>query len=179
MFRPLAMRPKKDKRVVFLFGAGASFGAGGIVPEPPPLGGQLFRILASHYRRSWGQLPADVERQMEEDFEAGMAMVYERHSMAIPLLMREMALYFSQFRPQSRSSLYCRLAKDVEDHIDALAFATLNYECVLEYALLEAGASIDYFGNDDNGAATVWKLHGSCNMFSHQLHASEGVFYGR
>ncbi len=166
-----------NKRVLFLFGAGASFGAGGILPEPPPLGGQLFRLLANQYRGTWGQLPPDIALQMERNFEAGMGLVQERFATAIPGLMREMALYFSQFRPYKRSSLYCRLVRDLVDTLPALAFSTLNYECVLEHSLLEAGMKIDYFGSGDDNGVPVWKLHGSCNMFSHQLQASEGIFY--
>src|SRR3990170_7499469 len=41
---------------VLLFGAGASFGAGDILPERPPLGRQLFGELARCFPSSWGGL---------------------------------------------------------------------------------------------------------------------------
>lgn len=164
-------------RIVFLFGAGASFGAGGILPEPPPLGAQLLPALASLFRSSWGQLPSDIAAAMADDFESGMAQIYERFSPAIPSLMREMALYFSEFRPYQGTSLYCKLVRDVAECLDVVAFSTLNYECVLEYSLASAGRPIDYFGQHQLGTSPVWKLHGSCNMFAEQIQA-QGIEYG-
>src|SRR5207237_1952 len=42
--------------VVFLFGAGASYGAdsGQVSPERPPLMGQLFKRLSDHFPAQWG-----------------------------------------------------------------------------------------------------------------------------
>lgn len=61
--------------------------------------------------------------------------------------------------------------------MDRIAFSTLNYECVLEYSLLDAGIRIDYFGPGESESVPIWKLHGSCNMFCHQLRATEGISY--
>src|SRR5881396_1415673 len=42
---------------VILFGAGASYGSGAVHPEPPPLGDQLFDLLARAFLASRGALP--------------------------------------------------------------------------------------------------------------------------
>lgn len=167
-------------RVMFLFGAGASFGAGGILPEAPPLGGQLFEVLANLYRGSWGCLPWEIAEAFSANFEVGMSQVFEKYGPVIPQLMREMAIFFAQFRPFQKSSLYCRLVRDlaVAGLLDRVAFSTLNYECVLEFSLLEHGIGVDYFGEGSSKKVPVWKLHGSCNMFSHQVQASQGIMYG-
>ena len=168
--------------MVILFGAGASFGAGGILPESPPLGGGLFDELAVSYPASWGKLPGELPAVFREaGFEAGMQIVYERHGEAIPQLMREMAVYFVQFRPHQASTLYCRLIRQLleANALKDVSFATLNYECVLEFSLLAANVTVGYFpGNVPNGGVPVWKPHGSCNMFSHGVLAGQDVFYG-
>ena len=133
--------------IVFLFGAGASYGAGDILPESPPLGLQLFGELARIYPGSWGALPGDVHDALSANFEIGMAMVYERLSPAIPQLMREMAVYFVQFRPATGRTLYCRLIDFLESVplLDRVLFSTLNYDCVLEFSLLQRHKSLNLF----------------------------------
>jgi hypothetical protein len=165
--------------IVFLFGAGASFGAGGILPEPPPLGAHLFSILEQNYPGSWGSLPAGIKATLRRDFENGMLEVHDSFGVAIPSLMREMAIYFIQFRPASQSSLYCRLIQDLArvGVLNRTLFSTLNYECVLEFSLLNQGYAIDYFGNATPPAVHVQKFHGSCNMFSQTLQVSPGIIY--
>ncbi|MHB8068632.1 MAG: hypothetical protein ACYDIC_12125 [Desulfobaccales bacterium] len=165
---------------VFLFGAGASFGAGGILPERPPLGADLFPILQHLFPASWGGLPIDIAEEFRSrNFEAGMKLVYERHGMAIPQLMRDMAIYFIQFRPFQRRTLYCRLVDDLArmNLLSRTIFSTLNYECVLEFSIAGAGIPISYFDAGNVNACPVWKLHGSSNFFSNQVNVSHDVFY--
>jgi hypothetical protein len=166
--------------IIFLFGAGASYGAGGILPEPPPLGFQLYSILERVCPSTWGGLPNTVKNVFYEDFERGMQIVYARFSSVIPALMRDMAIYFIQFRPYRRSTLYCRLTSDLQRSglLPRVLFSTLNYDCVLEYSLLEQKLSISYFDEGNSEIIPVWKLHGSCNMFSHSVQVSQGVYYG-
>ena len=128
--------------VVFLFGAGASYGAGDIVPEPPPLGTQLYGALSHVYPKSWGAVPKEAKQKFEErNFEDGMEIIYEKYSTAIPQLMREMAVYLIQFRPSSGRSLYSRLARTVQKNslLPQVLFSTINYDCVLEFSLLGLG----------------------------------------
>lgn len=165
--------------LTFLFGAGASAGAGSILPERPPLGAELFKELRRLCPRTWGSLSASMATDLELDFEAGMGRVAEEMSVVVPSLMRDMAVYFIQFRSIGRGSLYDRLIRDLEERglLGSAVFSTLNYECILEYALLEAGLQIDYFGNSGIGVQQILKLHGSCNMFSVGVQATPGVTY--
>jgi hypothetical protein len=139
------------KDIVFLFGAGASFGAGGTLPEQPPLGYQLYPILERIYPSTWGNIPKEIREIFKKDFEAGMQLIHDRYGHAIPALMREMAIYFIQFRPYNRSTLYCRLLSDLRKLglLSRALFSTLNYECILEFSLLEAGNKISYFDEGD------------------------------
>jgi hypothetical protein len=169
-----------SRDVIFIFGAGASYGAGGILPEQPPLGVQLYSILERIYPGSWGSFPNDICEVFKENFEAGMQLVHDRFAVAIPSLMREMAVYFVQFRPYERATLYCRLIEDLKQKnlLHRTLFSTLNYECVLEFSLLNHSHTIAYFDEGSNNEIPVWKLHGSCNMFSQSIQAGPGIAYG-
>ncbi len=167
--------------IVFLFGAGASTGAGDIVPETPPLGKDLYPELVKNYPFSWGSLPSAVQTRFEQDgFEAGMAVVYHHHSHAIAALMRHLALYLIQFRPFSQSSLYNRLLRELNrlGLLSRVVFASLNYDCILEFSLLQERIAFVY-GDEpaDRQAIPVWKLHGSCNMFSTDVQATQDVLF--
>jgi hypothetical protein len=165
-----------------LFGAGASFGAGSILPESPPLGGGLFDELVVSYPGSWGRLPDELLTTFRNvGFEAGMRIVFDQYGNAVPQLMREMAVYFIQFRPYQQKTLYCQLVRALiqSNALQNVKFGTLNYECVLEFSLLEAGFAVEYFpGGTSPEAVQVWKPHGSCNMFSQGLQAGPDVSYG-
>ena len=97
--------------IVFLFGAGASYGAGSILPEQPPLGFQLYPILENLCPSTWGSLPQNIKDAFHNgnNFEFGMRLVYEQFGSFIPNLMRDLAVYFVQFRPQNKATLYCKL----------------------------------------------------------------------
>jgi hypothetical protein len=166
--------------IVFLFGAGASHGAGDILPEAPPLGFQLYAELARSYPGSWAALPNEVSLALRQNFEGGMKIIYERMSRAIPQLMREMAVYFAQFRPASGRSLYCSLLDRLRSLglIERVLLSTLNYDCVLEFSLLQKGIAPSLFqSTTENHNVPVWKLHGSCNMFATGVEATPGVDY--
>ena len=60
---------------VILFGAGASYGAGHIQPEAPPLGEGLYEALATHYPNEWcsqSQLEKWADK-FRDDFEQTMS----------------------------------------------------------------------------------------------------------
>jgi len=127
---------------VILFGAGASFGAGGIIPNNPPLGVELYPELAKSFPKSWGALPDDAKGQFASNFEKGMGIIWDKYSGAIMELMRHMALYFAQFRPrQPGSTAYATLAKEIRQRKleNQIIIATLNYECLLELEFSHAG----------------------------------------
>ncbi len=173
-----SMRSKRD--IVFIFGAGASYGAGDILPERPPLGGELYGALSKHFGSSWGALSPEIAARFEEDFEKGMGLLYEDFSPSIPALMRELAIFLIQLRPATGSSAYCRLVEKLQDAslLDRVVFSTLNYDCILEFSLAGRGIGVNYFEvNDSESSVPVLKLHGSCNMFAKNVAASGGVRY--
>jgi hypothetical protein len=171
----------EQKDIVFLFGAGASFGAGGIWPENPPLGYQLFDDLEQMYPGSWGRLPTKFKEVFRDNFEDGMGLVYSNLGFLISKLMRDMAVYFIQFRPVPGKSLYCKLIKFLaqKNLLESTLFSTLNYECILEYSLTHQHKKISYpYVNGDENSIPILKLHGSCNMFCSGIEASQGIIYG-
>ena len=99
------------KAHVILFGAGASFGAGYIIPEKPPLGNQLFNRLKDFFPASWGRLPQEIDVVFAAAFEKGMKIVYDHYSQVIAPLMKDLAVYLIQLRPYSYESLYDLLIK--------------------------------------------------------------------
>jgi len=155
-------------RYAFLTGAGASQGAGKLVPKPPPLGHDLFKELASRFPRSWGDLPSQYASLLYRDFELGMQQIWERHLEWVPELMVSMACYFSEFNPSSdKSDCYSKLVATIAEAkwLERVAFATLNYECVLDVAASRAGVKIAYAAaSPPKDNLMIWKLHGACNL---------------
>ncbi|MDH5184338.1 MAG: hypothetical protein OEX12_10650 [Gammaproteobacteria bacterium] len=168
------------KDIIFLFGAGASYGCGGVIPEQPPLGSCLYPALKENYPASWGSLSPHIVKKISSDFEQGMKIIYDELGSAIPGLMRELAVYLIQFRSYNKSTLYNLLIADLNEAgiLHKTLFSTLNYDCILEFCLAEMGHNISYFDDDHIDSVPVWKLHGSSNMFSHGVQAGQGVSYG-
>jgi len=166
---------------LILFGAGASFGAGAIIPEPPPLGNRLFSELVKNFPSSWGNLPSDITASFREHFENGMARLWTNLPTAIPLLMQHLTLYLVQFRPLSNGRcLYFRLIKwaNKERKFSEIYLSTLNYDLILEYCIYSQGIEIDYApGSLTEKFATVLKLHGSCNFLLQDVSASRGISF--
>jgi hypothetical protein len=163
-----------------LFGAGASYGVGDIVPERPPLGNQLFAELARCFRGSWGALPSEVALLFAENFEKGMALLWERFSPSVPALMQHMAIYFVQLRPRSPgATLYCRLVRAIEaaGARERVLLSTLNYECLLEHSIWHASVPVNYGDFPNRDGITVWKLHGACNLLPEGIAATRGVSF--
>ena len=167
------------RKNVFLFGAGASYGAGSILPERPPLGLQLYPELARLFPGSWGALPSRVASVLVKDFEKGMEALYAEFGSSIPQLMREMAIYFIEFRPVENRSLYCKLVQELlrNGSLSRTVFSTINYDCVFEFSLLNHNQRISYFDAQCEKEVPVLKLHGSCNMFNTSIAVSQNVKY--
>jgi hypothetical protein len=149
---------------VILFGAGASYGSGAVDPEPPPLGDRLFELLARTFPRSWGALPRADQARFHESFEIGMGALLATGSHAVPLMMQEFAVLFSRYQP-GPGNAYSVLIESLEKagKLADTSFASLNYECLLEWALMLRRRPVAYFG-PQQGFVDVWKLHGSCNF---------------
>ena len=133
---------------VFLFGAGASYGAGPTIPENPPLGPDLFEALAKQYWH-WEDLRTrDWMSIFASDFEQGMGRLWkiatEKDNIHafVAVLVRDMARFFSAFEPRVGNA-YLQLVEALEAKrkIDGTIVSTLNYECMLESALSARGGN--------------------------------------
>lgn len=155
-------------RYAFLVGAGASYGAGKLVPRPPPLGCDLYKELASRFPRSWGNLPWQYAALLRRDFELGMQQIWDGRLEWVQELMIDTACYFSEFDPSSdKSDCYSRLVTAIAQGklVERVAFATLNYECALDIAASRAGLKIAYAAvPPSKDKLMIWKLHGACNL---------------
>jgi hypothetical protein len=96
--------------------------------------------------------------------------------------MQQMAMFFAQFRP-TQGNAYAELVDALASagKLAGTAFASLNYECLLELAASSPLRPINYFGQHDASSpgVTVWKIHGSCNFLpGPEITATRGVSYG-
>ncbi|MCD6434226.1 MAG: hypothetical protein J7L14_01285 [Candidatus Diapherotrites archaeon] len=168
--------------VVVLFGAGASYGAGGVLPSAPPLGSSLYRELVSMFPATWGALPPSLQTQFYANFEDGMSALWDRGSHAIPVLMQQMAIFFARYQLSSqRVDGYSKLLDALTSSRKPVLFSSLNYDCLFEVAVSMAGRAVNYFDNTpaSDSDIAIWKLHGSCNFLPHGgVTATRGVSFG-
>ncbi len=120
---------------------------------------------------------------LEKDFEQGMANLWQTSLEKVPPLTSEMPQYFSQFKPSMDSSdCYSQIAKLIAEHglVANVAFATLNYECVLDLALKIATKQRIVYANPSKpfAAPILWKLHGGCNLVPDNNWTMQGNTYG-
>ena len=150
---------------VILFGAGASLGSGEVVPKPPPLGSDLFRVLRRLFPGVWSRLSAEHIAELERDFEAGMQRVGRENSHALPPLQRAMASFFFDFVP-GNDNLYRRLSNRIKGKGWDGTLVTLNYERILEISLAMEGVQL-FIGNPPNNQPSVELClpHGCCHIF--------------
>lgn len=156
--------------IAVLIGAGASYGAGGIAPEQPPRGDELFDRLQQEFPESWGSLLDDEECQAfggDPPFEAGMKMLWENNDERLSRLLIDMAIYFSRFRPDGSLNCYAALLQLLmtTSRIDVF-FCSLNYECVFEQVAQQVGLDLINLGrggSEGERRACLYKPHGSCN----------------
>ena len=165
---------------IALFGAGASFGSGMVLPRPPPLGADLFPVLRRLFV-TWRSIPESDAGLFVPNFELGMGSVIEKYGMAVPPLMQDMAILCAGFGLSAGTdNLYWRILADSSTRRDII-WSTLNYECLLEIAASLHGRSVDYFGEPTEASPVttpIWKLHGSCNFKVVGLEAGRGVSFG-
>src|SRR3972149_5168023 len=170
------------RMTLVLTGAGASCGCEYVYPKQPPLGNQLYDELANFFPCSWGRITGMQAVQFRQNFEAGMDSIWQHQSPIVPPLMRDMAIYFSQFHPDgSFSDLYSRLLMYIlkNNMGERIILSTINYECILELAISSLGLQADYFSDSPSNKEkiTLWKLHGSCNFMPKGIGATRGVTY--
>lgn len=170
------------KSIKILFGAGASYGAGSILPERPPLGNQLFNELQRIYPNTWGTIDGDLQALFIANFEVGMKEIWDKYSHSVSPLMQNMSEYFIQFRPINNTSLYCKLVDTLKSRgiLELISFSSLNYDILLELALLNNGYTINYFYPESEGLneVEVLKIHGSSNFIGTGIEGGKGISYG-
>lgn len=164
---------------VLLFGAGASFGAGGIEPHAPPLGAQLYPALTRVYPSAWGALPADAAQIfIDQGFEAGMAYTWQRYSQMVSVLQKALGHYFARFYVRSNHTCAYRSlisGLGLRSASQSVMLSTLNYDLVLDVCLqveqirfgLRSGAE----------QITLNKPHGASNIFNDSVRATAGVMF--
>jgi hypothetical protein len=152
---------------IVLFGAGASYGSGDVIPYPPPLGKELYNKLKFDYPHTWGKLPEKVDEKFTENFEVGMQLIWEAYPNDVPQLMRNMAEYFSRFNPppanNSSSNLYVKFLGELKPLINNILFSSLNYDLLFEDAAKYNELMVSYFLQNKVNINFL-KLHGSCNF---------------
>jgi hypothetical protein len=161
-------------RIVFLFGAGASYGAGGMM-KPPPLGNRLFSDLAAAFPHTWGALPSEFDEEFRKGFEVGIEACYGKY-LEMAALLNRMGRYFVLFNIDSfADNLYYGLVNRFWERFASGEFAisTINYECLIELAVAGVFGQVAYWGKSD--AVRVLKLHGSCNFFAGNVFVSKNV----
>lgn len=157
-----------NMNIGILIGAGASFGASGIAPEKPPLGGELLDRLQAAFPATWGALLDDEElAAFKEDppFESGMRLLWYKNDQRMQSLLTDMAIYFSRFVPDGSHNLYRDLLRMVMSvRGSSFAFCSLNYECVFEQIAAEVGLNLANLSMvTEPPCALLLKPHGSCN----------------
>src|SRR3989304_521582 len=97
-------------------------------------------------------------------------------SLSILEWQRSMALYFSSFTPDSTGEdLYSTLLLFLRNSgkIKNSTFASLNYDCIFEQAAYNLGFQVDYsYGEMEDNAIRVLKVHGSCNFITKDIQQS-------
>ncbi len=163
---------------LILFGAGASYGCENAIPYCPPLGQDLFDDLCKLYPKAWGEVPKEKRGKFVPNFEPGMKELWDSGWHGTAVLMRCMADYFARFRPLDGNA-YARLLEHLSAYgsIAGTCFSTINYDCILEYAIRNLGLKVRYDSRDPStdAALTVWKIHGSCNFLPASVSGGAGA----
>jgi hypothetical protein len=133
---------------VVLFGAGASFGSPAVLPVPPPLSADLYRVLAKAFPDSWGGVSDELQLKFEDHFETDMGALWDMYPAAVsPLipgapsphrLMQDMArLFMSYHLAPGGHDLYTRFMIELRNASKGkdTSLSTLNYEHLAEQAM--------------------------------------------
>lgn len=157
-----------NEPILILFGAGASKGSGGM-SNPPPSGSDLFGELCKAYPDSWNKISGQFADNFKAlTFEEGMLALYEApQPYNINNLLLDMGKYFSKFfriDNINNNCYYLLFSRYLPEILNGkIVLSTLNYDCLIEYALISLNIpTINYYGEDTG--ARLLKLHGSCNF---------------
>ena len=154
----LKSKVTKYEPILLLFGAGASLGCGGMT-KPPPSGKELFGKLYAAYPETWGKISGQFADNFKSlTFEDGLLVLYEApQPYNINNLLNDMGMYFTKFKIDNmKDNLYYQLFIRYKSNIlkGEIVLSTLNYDCLIEYALIGSNiTSIAYYGDDDGARA--------------------------
>ena len=165
--------------IVILFGAGASHRATHVLPQAPPLGNGLYDALAALYPKEWGSeshLGKMWATQLRDDFERAMSEEVLPKVCSLSLLEwhRRVAEFFAGYHLDGDGrDMYSLLLSGLESSglLKRLTLGSLNYDCLLEEAIIGLGLSTDYMLDDRarQGSIPLVKPHGSCNFITGNL----------
>ena len=168
-----------DRDMVILFGAGASYGAGHVLPQAPPLGADLYDALAALYPKEWGSeshIGKMWATQLRNNFERTMHKEVLPKVCSLSLLEwhRRVAEFFARYRLDGGGhDMYSLLLSGlgIRSLLKRLTLGSLNYDCLLEEAILGLRLSMDYMLDNraPQGSMPLAKPHGSCNFITGDL----------
>lgn len=168
-----------DRDIVILFGAGASYGAGHVLPQVPPLGPNLYDALAAQYPDKWGSeshLGKMWAAQLRDDFERTMyeEVLPKVSSLSLLEWHRCVAEFFAGYRlPRGRRDMYSLLLSGLRTRglLERVTLGSLNYDCLLEQAMLGLRLITDYMLDDfaPQESVPLAKIHGSSNFITDDL----------
>lgn len=150
--------------VLFVFGAGASYGNPDCEPYPPPLGANLYTKLKIKSQIA-NELDVEVIQILEGgDFEAGMELLWEKDPVKITPFQIDLAKYFTKFKA-GENNYYSRLINIIKKAKKKAVFSTTNYDLLLEQCINDNGYLITYGGLPvASNNIPLLKIHGSCNF---------------
>jgi len=158
--------------IVFLLGAGASYGSGNCTPHNPALGNGkdgLFKALVNFcpngYFACIQKIKPNLSNIFVQDFEEGMEKL-RNEECEDGTDLREMAKYFIQFQPQ-QGNLYHKLLQILGKKRQHCTFVTTNYDLLIELSARLLNLKCDYnnavFTKSNN--LKILKIHGSPNIW--------------
>ncbi len=122
-----------------------------------------------------------IKEAFVRDFELGMGNLWSAGSTSISLLMQDAATFFARYGLAHSVNPYSLLVSSLitTGSLEKTVLSTLNYECLLDLAISSYSVPINYFDvSPPNEAATLWKLHGSCNFLPDGgISATRGVSF--
>jgi hypothetical protein len=173
----------EEKKILFLFGAGASYGCNSVVPYKPPLGKDLYRNLLKEescifWRYYHQYFPEDILSEFDNNFESAFSKlvdIYDKISGGSEILKGlhvEIANYLFKFDVSENynDNNYYRLIVKLKqnDLLGKIDFASLNYDCIFEKLLSKMRVDFCYYlGNNREiyrKKIKVFKPHGSSNF---------------
>ncbi|MGC0798456.1 hypothetical protein [Pantoea agglomerans] len=144
-----------------VFGAGASYGSGDVIPYPPPLGDKLFEKLED-LNKVASKIPKHIKDTFKLNFEKGMAEYFRYTDMSVLPFQRELAGYLAKFSP-GETNHYARLISKLNPR--RTIYCSLNYDLLFELAANSINFNIIYSNKFELGHVRLLKIHGSSNFW--------------